>query len=205
MAKEVGDVLRRMTWTRARMNKQHVGVRVHIAKARVSQPISYGGLALPDPNHQNVAIRLTWINRKFKVEYSDHGWFKVLRAWLHEVGRPPIVDHMSLGRYDWRRTAEAMKIKSEFWSWFFYAVFRLQELAAVQMPEWHMFPIIGECEGGQVITRASLEYENPHARLVYRRGLRCIGQIFKTNAAGLIMPGEMKSLDEVRDEFLNLD
>ena len=69
---------------------------------------------MPDPNHQNVAIRLTWINRKFKVEYSDHGWFKVLSAWLHEVGRPPIVDHMSLGRYDWRRTAEAMKIKSEF-------------------------------------------------------------------------------------------
>ena len=57
----------------------------------------------------------------------------------------------------------------------------------------------------EVITRASLEYENPHARLVYRRGLRCIGQIFKINAAGLIMPGEMKSLDEVRDEFLNLD
>ena len=67
MAKELGDVLRRMTWTRARMNEQHVGVRVHIAKERVSQPISYGGLALPDPNHQNVAIRLTWI-RKFKVE-----------------------------------------------------------------------------------------------------------------------------------------
>ena len=67
MAKELGDVRRRMTWTRARMNEQHVGVCVHNAKARVSQPISYGGLALPDPNHQNVAIRLTWI-RKFKVE-----------------------------------------------------------------------------------------------------------------------------------------
>ena len=45
---------------------------------------------------------------------------------------------MPLGRYDWKRTAEAMKIKSEFWSWVFYAVFRLHELAAVQMPEWRM-------------------------------------------------------------------
>ena len=204
MAEEMSGLLRRMTWTRTRMTDGQVGVRTHIAKGRVNQPVSYGGLSLPDPKHQNLAIRLTWI-RKFGIEYSDQGWYKVVQVWLNECGRPSLQNHMALGKYDWRKTSEALENRSSFWAQVFNAGARIQEMAMAQMPEWHMVPLIGECEGQRIVTYAALEYENPIAKIVVRHRLRNVGQLFKVNEAGLIQPNQMKTLEEVQDEFQCMD
>ena len=39
------------------------------------------------------------------------------------------------------------------------------------------------------------------ARLVARSGLRTIGQLFKTNEAGHILPNSMKSYHELQEDF----
>ena len=46
-----------------------------------------------------------------------------------------------------------------------------------------------------------MEYANPIARPIVRSGLRVVGQLFKTDEAGMIDSSRMKMLKEVRDEF----
>ena len=199
LAEELCKVLRKMTWTRARMTDNQVGMRTHIARDRVAQPVRFGGLALTNPVHQNISIRLSWI-RKFRLEYANYGWYVVLSEWLRQEMRPTIVEHMSLGIVDWEKTATALRDKSKFWELVFRAGARIQELAIKHYPEWHMMPVIGSCRS-IIVTRASLEYENVPARLVARSGLRTIGQLFKTNEAGHILPNSMKSYHELQEDF----
>ena len=199
MAEELCKVMRKMTWTRARMTDNQVGMRTHIARDRVAQPVRYGGLSLTNPVHQNVSIRLSWL-RKFRLEYANYGWYVVLSEWLRQELRPTIVEHMSLGVVDWEKTATALRQKSTFWEQVFRAGARIQELAIKHYPEWHMMPVVGSCRS-VIVTRASLEYENVPARLVARSGLKTIGQLFKTNEAGHIMPNSMKSYQELQDDY----
>ena len=152
-----------MTWTRARMTEEQTGYRVHIAKSRVMQPPSYGGLYLPSPGIQDTTLRMLWL-RRFNEGYRTQGWFKLLSIELERTGRPSIPTHMKLGTKEWRKTAEKLVARSPYWANVFRAGAKIQELGIKQHKLWHMIPIFSSSEGDDVVTLASLEHENPIVR-----------------------------------------
>ena len=200
MLKDMSESTIQMTWTRARFGEEEVGWRVHIAKDRVCQPYRYGGLLLPKPEIRNIAIRLSWI-RKFKSCYAYQGWYVVLEKWLREQNRPGIEMHMRLGVKEWRKTAEKLEGTSTFWSGVFSAGEKMQELMIKHEPNWHMIPVMGSSDKGDEVMHNSVEFANPYARPMTRRGLKVIGQLFKTHNTGMIDTSRMKTLEEVREEF----
>ena len=200
MMEELKDATIQMLWTRVRYQEEQVGWRVHIARARVSHPYQYGGLRLPDPEVRNTAIRMTWL-RKFNSNYSGQGWYIILNEWMHQLNRPNIEEHMGLGVKEWRRTAEKLDEVSKYWAEVFRAGETLQRLQIEQHPEWCSIPIVGSTDQGDEVMLTSVEYANPIARPIVRSGLRVVGQLFKTDEAGMIDSSRMKTLEEVRDEF----
>ena len=198
------EALLYMTWTRARMTEEQTGYRAHIAKARVIQPPTYGGLYLPNPGFQNISLRMLWL-RRFTEEYSTQGWFKLLTIELERLHRPTIELHMKLGTKEWRKTAERLEVRAPYWANVFRAGERIQQLAIQQEKLWHMIPVFGSSEGDDVVTLASLEYENPMARPLIRSPLVVIGQLFKVRNTGHINIREMKTQEEVSRQFRGVD
>ena len=194
------EALLYMTWTRARMTEEQTGYRVHIAKTRVIQPPSYGGLYLPSPGIQDITLRMLWL-RRFTEEYRTQGWFKLLTIELARTRRPSVAQHLKLGTKEWRKTADKLEARSPYWANVFRAGARMQELGIRQNKLWHMTPVFGSSEGDDVVTLASLEYENPMARPLISSELRVIGQLFKVNHTGFIIKTAMKTREEVNQQF----
>ena len=202
MRANMTEALLYMTWTRARMSEEQTGYRVHIAKARVMQPPSYGGLYLPSPGIQDTTLRMLWL-RRFTEEYETQGWFKLLTIELTRTRRPSVSQHLKLGIREWRKTAEKLEARSPYWANVFRSGAKIQELGINQNKLWHMIPIFGSSEGDDIVTLASLEYENPIARPLMNSELVVIGQLFKTNREGFITRTAMKTHEEVNQEFRN--
>ena len=198
------EALLYMTWTRARMTEDQLGYRVHVAKARVIQPPSYGGLYLPSPGIQNTTLRILWL-RKFTEEYSSQGWFKLLTQELERLRRPSITAHMRLGTKEWRKTATKLEERAPYWANVFKAGERIQELTIKQNKLWHMIPIFGSSEGDDTVTMGSLEHDNPMARPIMNSQLAVVGQLFKVNRVGQIIASTLKTRDEVSQEFRGID
>ena len=193
-----------MTWTRARMTEEQTGYRVHIAKSRVMQPPSYGGLYLPSPGIQDTTLRMLWL-RRFNEGFRTQGWYKLLSIELERTGRPSIPTHMKLGTKEWRKTAGKLVARSPYWANVFRAGARIQELAIKQHKLWHMIPVFGSSEGDDAVTLISLEHENPIVRPLIDSQLVVIGQLFKVRPTGHIDPTAMKTQDEIGQQFRNVN
>ena len=202
--KELHKAILDMTWTRARMQEPYRSYRVHIAKARVNQPVEYGGMSIPNPSNQMKVIRMSWI-RKFTEDHQVQGWCIILEQWLSELRRPPLQQHMWIGPKEWRKTARKMEEKSDFWAEVFRMGENIQEMTLKVDKQWHMTPVIGSAEGDDAAMLTSLEYANPIARPIFRTRLRTVGQLFKVDRVGRIRSDAMKTLDEVRQEFGFMD
>ena len=202
--KQITEAMLYMTWTKARMNEEATGYRVHIAKARVMQPPSFGGLHLPSPQVQNTTLRMLWLKR-FKEEFGTQGWYKILSWELERLRRPKIDVHMKLGTKEWRKTADKLEERSPYWANVFRAGELIQKLAIKHYKLWQMIPIFGSSEGDDVVTLASLEHENPLARPVIRSRLRVVGQLYKTNQVGHIDKSRRKTHEEVSNQFVGIN
>ena len=158
--------------------------RVHIAGSRVSQPLAYGGLSIPDPIIQSKSIRFGW-GRKFLSPNQTLSWVRILEQMLREAGRPDIQTHLNLGFHDWKHTA--MAIDSQFWSGVFNTIAELMALSHEYDRYWHLVPITGyELNDFSNIDQSSLSYTNPPVKNMVDAGLVNIGQLFHVNQAGLI-------------------
>ena len=113
-----------LTWTRARTHNDTHSARTHIANSRVSQPLHFGGLRLPDPCLQTFAIRFAWAHTFVNLD-SRLMWVQLLEAQLRRLNRPSISCHMLLGANDW----EDMTVISPFWFQVFSAIARIIKLS----------------------------------------------------------------------------
>ena len=179
---QITDAMLLMTWTKPRYGEDQSDYRVHIAKARVSQPTRFGGLNLPDPAIQSKSLRLLWF-RRFTEEYQDQGWYKLLSLSLRQQQRPTLPSHLKLGPREWRKTAQALHASSPYWSQVFEVGEELQQLATEQFKLWHMVPIFGTSGEDNIVNMDSLEYANP---LAIRSSLNVVGQLFHVNNLGQI-------------------
>ena len=82
---------------------------------------------------------------------------------------------MKLGAKEWRKTDQKLNERAPYWANVFKAGEVIQELAIRQDKLWHMIPIFGSSEGDDVVTLASLEFENPIARPIMCRQLIVLG------------------------------
>ena len=142
--------------------------------------------------------------RRFTEEYRTQGWFKLLTIELTRTHRPAVAQHLKLGPKEWRKTAEKLEARSPYWANVFRAGARIQELGIKQNKLWHMTPVFGSSEGDDVVTLASLEYENPIARPLIGSELKVVGQLFKVNNTGFIIRTAMKTHEEVNQQFRNV-
>ena len=197
--KQLRESVLKMTWTKSR-NNEEPGIRTHIAKTRVAQKVRYGGMSLPDPKIQDVALRLVWV-RKFANIDTSLGWYQMLVAILEDQHRPDPVTHMKLGHNEWEKTSKKIENKNRYWSRVFKAISEIIQATNSVYKQWQLIPLIGSCDENQEENIGSLTYSNPQTHLMLRNGLICIGQIFHTNEAGQIMPNRPKTFDELQDEF----
>ena len=189
----------RLTWTRHRMGTDTSSTRVHIAGTRVSQPLAYGGLSIPDPIIQSKSIRFGW-GRKFLSPSQNLSWVRILEEMLRECGRPDIQTHLNLGFHDWKHTATA--IDSQFWSGVFNTIAELMALSHEFDRYWHLVPITGyELNDFSNIDQSSLSYTNPPVKNMVDAGLINIGQLFHLNQAGLIDRTQPKTYEVLEQEF----
>ena len=203
MMEQITDSLLLMTWTKSRYGEDLPGYRVHIAKARVTQPFRYGGLNLPDPAVQSKSLRLLWLKR-FTLEYQSQGWYKLLSLALTRLQRPTPAAHLTLGHREWRKTAQVLRNTSPYWSQVFDVGDELQRLATEQFKLWHMIPIFGTSGQDNIVNLDSLEYANPMARHVMSSSLKVVGQLFNVNNLGIINTRSLKSREEVSRLHANI-
>ena len=189
----------RLTWTRHRMGTDTSSTRVHIAGTRVSQPLAYGGLSVPDPIIQTKSIRFGW-GRKFLSPNPSLTWVRILEERLREARRPAIQTHLNLGFHDWKHTATA--IDSQFWSSVFNTIADLIALSHEYDRYWHLVPITGyELNDFSIVDQSTLSYSNPPVRTMVDAGLFNIGQLFHTSPAGIIDRSHPKTYEQLEQEF----
>ena len=193
------EAVLKLTWSRHRMGTDTTTSRVHIAHNRVAQPLSYGGLAVPDPLIQAKALRLIWA-RKFRHPNQRLTWVRILEEQLRECRRPPLAKHGALGYHEWKATAEA--IDSTFWSQVFHTMAELIALSHEFDRYWHIIPITGyELNDFGTVDISSLAYVNPPVKRMIDAGLVNIGQLFNESAVGTIDRGSLKTFDQLEQEF----
>ena len=108
---------------------------------------------------------------------------------------------MGLGVKEWRKTAEKLDNVSKYWAEVFRAGEMMQKLQIEQKPVWCSIPIVGFIDAGDEVMMTSIEYANGLVRPIINGGLRVIGQLFKTDEAGMIDASRMKTLEEVQADF----
>ena len=190
-----------LTWTRARIHDDSNSIRTHIANNRVSQPPQFGGLGLPDPCIQTLAIRYTWA-RKFSKLDNRLVWVRLLEAQLRRLNRPPISCHMMLGSRDWDDTAISLSDITPFWSHVFSSISRIIQLSHKFDRTWSSIPILGsELSPETDLNIGSLSAKNPAALRLVQAGLYTAGQLFKVNEVGIILPRQPKGFPEIEAEF----
>ena len=74
----------KLTWTRHRVGTDSSSTRTHIASDRVAQPLSMGGLSVPDPLIQSQALKFSWV-RKIVSPDTRLFWLRLLE---HNLGIP---------------------------------------------------------------------------------------------------------------------
>ena len=201
--KQITDAMLHMTWTKVRYGEDQPGYRVHIAKARVHQPVRFGGLNLPEPAIQSKSLRLLWI-RRFTDEFQNEGWHKLLSLSMAHLQRPTLAAHLKLGPREWGKTADVLRNGSSYWAQVFDVGKELQELAIKQFQLWHMVPIFGTSGSENIVNVDSLEYANPAARHAIRSQLNVVGQLFKVNNLGQININSLMSREEVSQIYVNI-
>ena len=197
---EFWKIVRAMTWTRARPQIDSTTTRVHISKERVSQPLQYGGLAVPNPKNQVKSLAFTWA-RKFEENDDRLIWIQLVNHMLQKVGSPDANTHMKLGALEWEITADRLTAESEYWQHVFQSISEIIILQNKHNPSWPNIPFLGYEGLGKEQTIASLHYKNPAARQMLNNGCRNVGQLFKLNEAGQILPDQKKTFDELENEF----
>ena len=191
----------RLTWTRHRIGTDTSSSRVHIANARVAQPVGFGGLSVPDPNIQTKALRFTWA-RKFLSIDPQLTWVRLLELLLHDQHRPGIKRHLSLGVQEWSRTGNSLVVSSPFWSNVFLTISNLISLSHEYDRCWTLIPITGyERSDFNIIDISSLAYSNPVVRRMVDAGLVNIGQLFQTNVLGHVDATRCKDFAVLEIEF----
>ena len=149
-----------LTWTRHRVGTDTSSTRVHIAGSRVAQPLSKGGLGVPDPIIQTQSLKLAWIRKL--ANFDDRLWWaKLLEHRLDHINRPSIATHFQLGSAEWLQTGVALEHLSGFWASVFLAAAKFMELSHMQDKAWHLIPILGY-EGSDFthISTSSVAYRN---------------------------------------------
>ena len=197
--KDLRTTVLKLTWTRRRIGTDQSSIRTHIANDRVSQPLRYGGLSIPDPIIQTQALKFSWA-RKLLNSSSDLTWVKLLEKNLSEIGRPNRNIHFSLGALEWRITGEKMKNISTFWCDTFVTIAKIIELSHTQLRQWHLIPILGH-ESVNQIDASSLVYENRQARNIFESGLKYAGQLFQTNEIGAINVHNLRTKEDIENEL----
>ena len=195
------DSVLKATWTRHRIGTDTQSRRTHIANRRVSQPLAFGGLALPHPQTQTQAMKFAWI-RKFNTANRSLTWVKLLEIQLSTTRRPPLKTHLTLGSQEWKATSLALEQKAPFWAKVFDAGATFIELSHRFDKYWTLIPITGYEEIDQRIPNiASLVYKNPPVKALTDAGLINVGQLFQTNQLGLVDINSIKTFPQIEQEF----
>ena len=197
---ELWNVVRIMTWTRARPKSNNSSIRVHIAKDRVAQPMEFGGLALSDPKHQVKSLTFAWV-RKFTMPDLRLVWIQILDLMLSRQNRPTAAVHTKLGVSEWRKSADLLQNESSYWEHVFRSIAEILELEHRYDVCWVDVPILGYEGMGDMQTYASLHYRNPTVRTMFDNGLICVGQLFSLGRDGFVDPNLRKSFDQIENEF----
>ena len=197
-ARKLKKSLTQMTWTKNGGNEPP-SHRVHIAKDRVAQKPKFGGLDVPDPATQNKALRFAWA-RSIHQGAQDQIWHARLTQWLRDKNRPSLEQHLQVGQNEWRTSADEIRESSEFWAGVFEAIAEIIEATNTVHKQWHLIPILGSSRSADN-NIGSLTYGNPQARQLMESGLINVGQLFRTNEAGHIMPNSPKTMAEIQAEF----
>ena len=197
---ELRKTVLKLTWTRARPQEDNHTIRVHIANARVAQPLYYGGLSVPDPILQSRSLTFAWA-RKFCRPNHSLAWTTMLESLLTEHHRPTILQHVSLGPMEWQQTAESIHDASSFWSEVFSSIGTIIKLSHEYDRHWALIPILGYEESPNTNDISSLSSRNPAAFNLHQAGLRVVGQLFQTNQTGHLIVSSIKSFETLEAEF----
>ena len=197
-SKKIFKTMLKMLWARSRTGTEQVTSRVHIAKGRVIQETSNGGLSIPRPDIQQKTSRMFWLRRMRDGE--EHRWKAILEHWLSRANRPNILMHFNLGRQEWRKTAQFLQNISEFWSAVFKDVAELMKLQEELEHEfWQAVPLVGTLNDGD--NQDSINFNNRTVRWI-EAGFITLSQVFRTDIIGRIIPGELKTRLEIQQEFM---
>ena len=132
---------------------------------------------------------------------SQMVWVVLLEKMLVEVNRPDLESHLYLGACEWEHTAERLGFKSEYWAATFSDIGKTVLLLHELRKEWSCIPLLGYEGLPRAGDIGSLEWRNPAVRALFNRGLRTVGQLFQVDDQGMIMPGRVKSFQELEREF----
>lgn len=191
----------RLTWTRHRIGTDTSSTRTHIASDRVSQSLSMGGLAVPDPLIQAQALKFSWARKLMKPD-TRLVWVRLLEHHLREIRRPNLLTHLQLGAMEWVETSQRINNISPFWAEVFYSISQFMVLSHKFDKCWHLIPITGnEHSDFTHINIGSLAHRNPVVRDMTAAGLNNIGQLFNLNLNGTININSMKDFTQLEREF----
>ena len=191
----------KLTWTRHRVGTDTSSTRIHIANDRVAQPLSMGGLSVPDPLIQSQALKFSWV-RKIMNPNTRLVWVRMLERQLVEIRRPNLSTHLQLGAMEWVVTSQVISNISPFWSEVFLAISQFMVLSHKFDKGWHLIPITGnENFDFAHINIGSLAYRNPVVRDMTTAGLFVVGQLFNLNHEGNININSMKHFTQLEREF----
>ena len=195
------NTILKLTWTRHRVGTDSSSTRTHIASDRVAQPLSMGGLSVPDPLIQSQALKFSWV-RKMVSPDTSLVWVRLLEHNLGEIRRPNLSTHLQLGSMEWVETSQLLSNISPFWSQVFLAISQFMILSHRFDKAWHLIPITGnENSDFNHINIGSLAYRNPVVKEMTDAGLFSFGQLFTPNQVGVININNMKDFAQIEIEF----
>ena len=173
--------------------------RTHIAATRVSQPIFFGGLSVPDTLVQFHSSRFSWLRKMYRG-HENRQWYQICNRLLAKIRRPTIKKHFQLGYHEWQLTGNKLQRAFPFWSSIFAAGASFQRLINDLDPVPALYPIAGWEGLSGLQLQGQLTYSNGAIREMIDKNVTTFGHLCVKDILGRTTL-TLKTFEELEDEY----
>ena len=173
--------------------------RTHIAATRISQPVFFGGLSVPDTQIQFYSSRFSWLRKMYKG-HENRQWYQICNEFLTNIRRPSIKKHFQLGHHEWQLTGNKLQRRFPFWSSIFAAGASFQQLINNMDPEPALFPLAGWEGQSGLNLQGQLTYSNMVIREMVDKNITTYGHLCVKDLLGRTTL-TLRPFEELEDEY----